>query len=85
MVNNMLIILRGERARSIVAKELGITPQGLGMIERGDRIPRPDLMKRIADYYNKTVDEIFFNPKRHNMCQETETIDQQAAEMDKAG
>lgn len=60
MRNTILSELRGKRSRAEVAKERGITTQGLGMIERGKRIPRPDLMKRIADYYNKTVDELFF-------------------------
>jgi len=68
MRNLMLIDLRGMRSRAVVAKELGITTQGLGMIERGDRIPRPDLMEKIANYYNKTVDELFFDHKRHETC-----------------
>lgn len=67
--NKILIELRGDRGRVDVARDLGITQQGLGMIERGERIPRPELMKRIADYYNKTVDELFFNNDRHNLCQ----------------
>ena len=55
MKNELLISLRGKTPRLVVATTLRITPQGLGMIERGERIPRPDLMKRIADYYDKTV------------------------------
>ena len=69
MENRVLIKLRGTRSRAEVAKDLKITPQGLGMIERGDRVPRPDLMKRIADYYGKTVDELFFNADGHDACQ----------------
>lgn len=61
MKNEFLISLRGQKSRKTVAKDLRITPQGLGLIERGERIPRPELMKRIADYYDKTVDEIFFD------------------------
>ena len=67
--NEILINLRGKTPRLAVAKALGITPQGLGMIERGERIPRPNLMKRIANYYAKTVDELFFYHNRHKMCQ----------------
>jgi len=69
MKNEILIKLRGATPRSLVAKELGITPQGLGMIERGERIPRPGLMKNFAVYYKRTVDDLFFNQERHKTCQ----------------
>jgi putative transcriptional regulator len=52
--------LRGNRPRSKVSKELQITPQMLGAVERGDRNPSLMLAKRIADYYGLTIDEIFF-------------------------
>jgi transcriptional regulator with XRE-family HTH domain len=66
------------------------------MIERGKRIPRPHLMKRIADYYNKTVDELFFDNKRHNLCQKRMlepccptpsqlAVDETCATLDKVG
>lgn len=68
--NDLLIMLRGKKTRAEVARDLGITPQGLGMIERGVRIPRPELMSKIAVYYSKTVDEIFFANCRHKKCQQ---------------
>lgn len=55
----LLILLRGEKSRNDVASDLNITPQMLGAIERGDRTPSLNLAKKIADYYGKTVDEIF--------------------------
>lgn len=61
-MNKKLIELRGKRARKMVAESLGITSQGLGMIERGERTPRPALMKKFSEYYKKTVDELFFQP-----------------------
>lgn len=63
-----LIKLRGEKARSEVAFYLEITPQMLGAIERGDRTPSLYLAKKIADYYNTTVDEIFFGHLGHELC-----------------
>lgn len=68
MVRQTLIDCRGDKARPDVAKDLEITPQMLGAIERGDRTPSLTLAKRIADYYQKTVDEIFFNKKGHESC-----------------
>ncbi|MET1247615.1 helix-turn-helix domain-containing protein [Sporolactobacillus sp. STCC-11] len=60
MRQNKLIKMRNGNPRSFVAKELGITPQMLGAIERGDRTPSLKLAKKIADYYNSSVDDIFF-------------------------
>lgn len=59
MVRAKLIEYRGKRSRQEVAKDLDITPQMLGAIERGDRNPSLKLAKKIADYYGATVDEIF--------------------------
>lgn len=69
-----LIELRGEKTRPEVASDLNITPQMLGAIERGDRTPSLRLAKKIADYYGTTVDEIFFNQDRHEMCLEEKQL-----------
>lgn len=62
-----LIELRGNKGRTDVAADLGITPQMLGAIERGDRTPSLPLAKKIADYYQTTVDSIFFAENRNDM------------------
>lgn len=68
MERTKLIELRGDKSRVEVAKALKITPQMLGAIERGDRTPSLALAKKIADYYETIVDEIFFNQGRNEMC-----------------
>lgn len=65
-----LIQLRGKKGRKEVADDLQITPQMLGMIERGQRTPSLTLAKKIADYYNVSVDEIFFKQNRHTLFPE---------------
>lgn len=62
-----LVELRGIKSRTDVAADLGITPQMLGAIERGDRTPSLPLAKKIADYYDTTVDLIFFGENRHEL------------------
>ncbi|WP_242830401.1 helix-turn-helix transcriptional regulator [Clostridium thermobutyricum] len=42
------------------AKELGITPQYLCLIEKGKVEPRRDLMIKIAKALDTTVQELFF-------------------------
>ena len=55
-----LIELRGEKSRESVAKALDISLSTLSMYEIGARIPRDENKEKIARYYGKTVDEIFF-------------------------
>jgi putative transcriptional regulator len=61
-----LIECRGTRSRQEIADKLGITPQMLGAMERGDRTPSLSLAKRIADFYKAPIDDIFFDIKETN-------------------
>lgn len=56
-----LIELRGDRSRSHVANDLGISLQAIQMYENGKRIPKDELKIKIANYYQMTVQEIFFS------------------------
>ena len=53
--------LRGDKSQSEVAKAVFISDSALSSYENGDRVPRDDVKKRLAEYYGKTVGEIFFN------------------------
>ena len=55
-----LVTLRGERSRESVAVALGLSLPTLTVYEIGARIPRDENKEKIARYYGKTVDEIFF-------------------------
>lgn len=53
--------LRGDKSLAEVAERLAISKSALAMYERGERIPRDEVKLRIADYYGKEVQSIFFN------------------------
>lgn len=57
-----LIKARGGRSREEVATAIGVTISAISMYENGARVPRDEIKIRIADYYNTTVQELFFNP-----------------------
>lgn len=57
----ILIELRGEKTQEKVAKDLGIATSTLGMYETEKRVPRDSVKIKIAKYYQKTVQEIFFS------------------------
>lgn len=52
--------LRGEKTQSEVAKAVEISDSALSAYEQNDRVPRDEVKVRLARYYGKTVQEIFF-------------------------
>ncbi|OLN29948.1 helix-turn-helix transcriptional regulator [Desulfosporosinus metallidurans] len=63
-----LIKLRNNLPRPKIANKIGITPQMLGMVERGERTPSLYLAKKIADFYGVLVEDIFFESSGNDMC-----------------
>ena len=59
-VNQKLRELRGNQTLMEGAAGIGITKSSWAMYERGERVPRDEVKKRIAAYFGKTVQEIFF-------------------------
>jgi len=43
-----------------MAKALNISQQAVSMYECGERIPRDEIKKAYADYFKKSVSDIFF-------------------------
>ena len=52
--------LRGDRSQQEVATALGLTAMAISSYERGERVPLDEIKIKIADYYGKTVQDIFF-------------------------
>lgn len=52
--------LRGNKSQKEVAEAIGVTPMAVSLYEAGERIPRDEVKKRIADYFQTTVEKIFF-------------------------
>jgi transcriptional regulator with XRE-family HTH domain len=57
--------LRGIRSIVDVCKDLDISPSALSMYEHGERIPRDEIKIRIAEYYGRSVGDIFFAQSAH--------------------
>lgn len=60
-VAERLTQLRGDRSREEVAKAIGISVSAISMYENGERIPRDSIKIKLAAYFNKSVQEIFFD------------------------
>lgn len=58
--NHILRQLRGSKTQKEIANLLGLTKSAWAMYESGKRVPRDEIKIRIADYFGKSVQEIFF-------------------------
>ena len=55
-----LRFLRGKRTRAEVAEAIKVSVSAIQMYENGERIPRDETKKKLADLYNTTVEALFF-------------------------
>lgn len=49
-------------SREKLAKKLNVSVSAIAMYELGERIPRDEIKVRIANYYEVSVESIFFKP-----------------------
>jgi len=52
--------LRGKKTLAEVANALDISKSALSMYETGERIPRDEVKRKIATYYNRSVQFLFY-------------------------
>lgn len=60
IIGKRLTALRGEEKRETVAAAVGISVSALAMYETGKRIPRDEIKVRLAQYYNRSIESIFY-------------------------
>ncbi|MCI7301002.1 MAG: helix-turn-helix transcriptional regulator [Clostridiales Family XIII bacterium] len=64
-IGKRLEILIGDKDKKQVATDLNVSYSALRMYLTGKRVPKDEVKVRIARYFNKTVDEIFFADDEH--------------------
>jgi putative transcriptional regulator len=62
-IKSKLVELRKakNKSRNQMAADLGLSYLAIASYEEGVRIPRDEIKKQIAEYFNTTVQDIFFN------------------------
>lgn len=55
-----LIELRGDKKREEVASACNISVSALAMYEQGNRVPKDDIKVKLASYYGKPIETIFY-------------------------
>jgi putative transcriptional regulator len=61
MLYNRIAVLRSERSlsRQVLALEVGVNPQTIGFLERGDYTPSLELAFKISRYFNLPLEAVF--------------------------
>ncbi|MEL7567532.1 MAG: helix-turn-helix domain-containing protein [Dehalobacterium sp.] len=78
-MRDKLVALRKQKEKELgykltqekVASQLNISRSFYNMIETGDRDPRLQLAKKIADFFGVKMEEIFFNEDDSNTNRKT--------------
>lgn len=65
MSSNILRDLRADKTQEQIANSLGITKSSWAMYERGERNPRDEIKIKIASFFGKSVQDIFFANIEH--------------------
>lgn len=61
IIGERLFHLRGEISREKLAMAVGVSVSAIAMYENGERIPRDAIKIKLANFYGKSVQEIFFD------------------------
>lgn len=61
IIGKKLRELRGSMTQSELSRNIGVTTSAIGMYECGIRIPRDDIKIRFADFFGKSVEDIFYS------------------------
>ena len=59
-IGEILVALRGNKTQEEVAKSIGISTSALSSYENNARVPRDSVKIRIAAYYRRPIQKIFF-------------------------
>ena len=59
-IGEKLKCLRGGKSLQEVAEDIGVSQSALSMYENGERIPRDEIKIKLANYYQTTVQAIFY-------------------------
>lgn len=60
LIGERLRRLRGDTDKLELANKVGVSERAIDSYELGERIPRDEVKKKIAEFYGVTVESIFF-------------------------
>lgn len=81
MVHNRISVLRAERGLSRVklAEAVGVNPQTIGFLERGDYIPSLELAFKICRYFRLPMEAVFSPDPFRPLSEQLYTLERREA------
>ena len=80
-IHNRIAVLRAERSlsRAQLAESVGVNPQTIGFIERGDYIPSLELAFRISRFFRLPIEAVFSPDPFRPLSEQVYTIEKRPA------
>ncbi len=80
-IHNRIAVLRAERklSRAELAGNVGVNPQTIGFLERGDYIPSLELAFRISRFFRLPMEAVFSPDPFRPLSEQVYTIEKRPA------
>jgi putative transcriptional regulator len=81
MIHNRIAMLRAERSisRQTLASKIGVNPQTIGFLERGDYVPSLELVFRLSQFFALPIEAIFSTEPFRPLSEQVYTLQKKGA------
>lgn len=81
LIYNRIAVLRAERtiSRQVLAREIGVNPQTIGFLERGDYVPSLELVFKLSRFFRLPVEAIFSTEPFRPLSEQVYTLEKKEA------
>jgi putative transcriptional regulator len=81
MIHNRIAVLRAERSisRHTLASKIGVNPQTVGFLERGDYVPSLELVFRLSQFFALPIEAIFSTEPFRPLSEQVYTLQKKGA------
>jgi putative transcriptional regulator len=80
-IHNRIAVLRAERglSRANLAESVGVNPQTIGFLERGDYVPSLELAFKISRYFRLPMEAVFSPDPFRPLSEQLYTLERKEA------
>ena len=81
MIYNRIAVLRAEHSvsRQKLAEKIGVNPQTIGFLERGDYIPSLELVFKLSQFFALPIEAIFSTEPFRPLSEQVYTLQKKGA------
>lgn len=81
MIHNRIAVLRAEHSvsRQTLAEKIGVNPQTIGFLERGDYVPSLELVFKLSQFFSLPIEAIFSTKPFRRLSDQVYTLQKKGA------